>query len=617
MMWSCSSVSDFQTIIAIPEYGKLNNIVDRCAFELVIPRTLERVKVLAQRAGEDEFLFEIVGKNVNPVVAENNEERMIFDNAIVGIMYNKDRIMYKVNPRFAEIYGYPPSALLNESSRMLYRNEDEFLLHDELASPVLKKGGVFRAERQMRRSDGRYFWCSLIGKLIDPENPDGGTIWITEDIDQQKKDQAALQKILTEQKIILDHAMVGIVFLKQRKVTQCNKRFEEIFGYTFDELQGGSSRLWHLSDENWKAAGANCYKPLQNGQIFSGEMLLARKDGSPVWCDVQGRAIDPDDLSKGSIWINMDIHEKKLAQDALNRLLDEQQLILDHAMVGIMYMVDQKLTRCNRRLEQMFGYQTGELEGRSSRQMYRDEDDWRAAGKRCYNALRTGGSYSEEMLLVCKSGKEVWCDVRGKAYDPSDLDKGMIWILIDITARKHADEELRYLAEHDALTGLPNRMLFEERVKRALKHADRGGDHVSLLFIDVDHFKTINDTLGHDQGDIALCHIADRLTSSVRETDTVARFGGDEFVILLTHVHSETDIEALIDKLQKACSAPIILGSQVFQLTLSIGGSMYPRDASDFISLMKHADIAMYRSKSRGRNCFQVFNDEMLDHLKS
>jgi len=593
-------------------------------------------------------------ENEQQLLTSLKEQNAVLDNASIGIGFIRDRRILRCNKRFEEIFDYSHEELVGENSLMLYPNKEVYKKLGDEGYPVLNKGQCYRTEMQMKRRSDELFWASITLNLIDSENPDEGAIWIVEDIQEYKLAQDSLHNILAQQQLILDHAMVGIMFLKDRKVSQCNNRFEEMFGYTLGELKGGSSRNWYLSDEDWRNAGRLCYEPLKSGRTFSAQMLLGKKDGTPVWCEVQSRAIDSSDLSKGSIWITKDIHEERLAQEALNKLLDEQRVILDHAMVGIISTIDNKLTRCNRRFEEIFGYQCGEVDGASSRLWYTNDADWKSAGERCYGPLNRGESYSEEMYLRRKDGSQIWCDVRGSACDPNDITKGIIWIFMDITERKQAElslkqihqelelrvkqrtqelnstikllhdeveerklaeEKVKHLALHDPLTSLPNRNLLEDRLNEALHHADRTKEQVVLLFIDLDRFKNINDSLGHQHGDSLLKEVAKRLTDTVRETDTVARFGGDEFIIVLTHITSDYDIENILNNLQTAFEKVISVGTNEVFLTLSTGISVYPQDGKDIASLMKSADAAMYHSKSHGRNRYQFFNRGIEQHI--
>lgn len=177
---------------------------------------------------------------------------------------------------------------------------------------------------------------------------------------------------------------------------------------------------------------------------------------------------------------------------------------------------------------------------------------------------------------------------------------------------------VEYLAYHDNLTTLPNRALFSQLFIQGMEYARRYNKQLALLFLDLDHFKTINDTLGHDAGDVLLQELGERLSHSVRESDVVARLGGDEFVILLPEIHEISQVESVAEKILNAVSRPFDLVGQEFRITISIGGAIYPNDGEDEQTLMKNADTAMYYAKERGRNNFQIYSDNLnKDSLES
>ena len=184
-------------------------------------------------------------------------------------------------------------------------------------------------------------------------------------------------------------------------------------------------------------------------------------------------------------------------------------------------------------------------------------------------------------------------------------------ILTDVSVRRRDEERLRFLANYDALTTLPNRAFFNERLTSALAMARRSGKGLAVMFIDLDRFKNINDTLGHEAGDCVLREVANRLTGIVRESDTVARLGGDEFVVLVEQLSDNPSLGGLAQKLIKAVAAPIVLDGREYHLTASVGISAYPADGSDGATLLKNADVAMYRAKEQGKNNFQFYAAQM------
>ncbi|MFG6467976.1 putative bifunctional diguanylate cyclase/phosphodiesterase [Roseateles sp. BYS87W] len=463
-------------------------------------------------------------------------------------------------------------------------------------------------------------------------------------------DAPSLSQALRELDVILANAGVGVVYVKERTLVRCNQRYAEIYGFASPEAAVGRSSL-ELYDTQQAARdlGRRAYPQLAAGETFRSEELMRRQNGELFWSHLTGRLINPDDPSEGSIWIVDDIHERKLADAALADLHAEQQLIFDHAMVGIVFLRGRRVTRCNRAFEQLFGYAPGELDGQLSRAWYLNDEDWKAAGDLCYAPLARGDAFHAEMLLGRKDGTPVWCEVRSKAIDRSDLSRGSIWITQDISARKQAEQELvqakaqlealveqrtqqlsqtvaaleqkvaeqqatearaERLAMFDGLTGLPNRHLLTERACQAIDIARRSDEPLAVLFLDLDHFKNINDTLGHRVGDALLSQLANRLRSAVREQDTVARMGGDEFVLVLPL----TDIAGaahLATKLMGLASAPFQVEAQELTITPSMGIAMFPTDGDDFDTLCQCADAAMYRAKKDGRNAYRFFTSEM------
>jgi diguanylate cyclase (GGDEF)-like protein len=184
-------------------------------------------------------------------------------------------------------------------------------------------------------------------------------------------------------------------------------------------------------------------------------------------------------------------------------------------------------------------------------------------------------------------------------------------VFSDISERKASEERIRYLAQHDALTGLPNRFTLAVHLEHALARAERAGEKIGLMFIDLDNFKTVNDTLGHAVGDLLLCEVARRITSAVRKSDIVARIGGDEFVVVLESAHLPGDAGMVAQKILERMSEAVPVDGNELHTTPSIGIAIYPDDATNSEDLMKNADVAMYHAKSAGRNNYQFYAEHM------
>ncbi|OGV76644.1 MAG: diguanylate cyclase [Methylotenera sp. RIFCSPLOWO2_02_FULL_45_14] len=221
--------------------------------------------------------------------------------------------------------------------------------------------------------------------------------------------------------------------------------------------------------------------------------------------------------------------------------------------------------------------------------------------------------YVSEFRLRCKDGSWKWTLSRGMVVSRSKEGKPlrMIGTHTDITARKRSEAQVIRLAHYDLTTNLPNRMLFLDRFKQEIVKAHRTSQTITLMYLDLDRFKEVNDTLGHDIGDLLLKETAQRLESCVREMDTVARLGGDEFTLILCNLDNQSSIERIAQEILDKLAKPFQLGNELIYITTSIGISIYPEDGNNVEVLLKNADQAMYAAKQHGRNRYHYFTPSM------
>ncbi len=239
-------------------------------------------------------------------------------------------------------------------------------------------------------------------------------------------------------------------------------------------------------------------------------------------------------------------------------------------------------------------------------------DDRELVMKAWSNAIQEGRLFKLEYRLARPDQKETW--VLGQisfVKDVSDSVAGHIGSITDITERKAAETQIQYMAYHDQLTALPNRFLFKEQMQTAMAHAHRSNAKVALLFMDLDNFKTVNDTLGHPIGDKLIKAVAARLKMSVRDSDTVCRHGGDEFLILLADINTTTCITQVTGKILERLADPFEIDGQELSTSISMGIAVYPDDGNEFDTLLKKADTAMYDAKQAGRNTYRFYTSEM------
>ncbi len=233
-----------------------------------------------------------------------------------------------------------------------------------------------------------------------------------------------------------------------------------------------------------------------------------------------------------------------------------------------------------------------------------------------WRTLTTEGRWKGEIWNRRKNGEiyPEWLTISRVSDDKGALN--YVALFADITAIKQSERQMEYLAHHDLLTGLPNRLLLNARLGHALERAQRDGTHIAVMVVDLDRFKQINDTLGHPVGDLVLQLAAARMAGLLRKSDTVARLGGDEFVIVQEPVESPHEAETLAQRIIEAVKAPFDAAGHALHVTSSVGISLYPGNGDDMATLLRHADAAMYKAKDLGRDTFTFFDPEMGRHAE-
>ena len=395
----------------------------------------------------------------------------------------------------------------------------------------------------------------------------------------------------------------------QGKIQYVNPAFERLTGFTAEEAIGTSPSLIK-SGHHDETFFRNLWDTILAGGIFQETLVNRRKDGALFY---EEKTIAPlfDSAMQISSFVSTgrDITDRIRSEEKRAQLLD----ILEATTDFVAIMDDEgRLRYLNRAGRAMLGLPGDEDVG--ARHIADCHPEW--ATQRilieAFPTARREGAWHGESVVKGAGGREIAVSQVVLAHGGSNGAAGFFsTIARDISERKHFERELKRQATHDALTELPNRLLLEEHLSTELARARRGGFLTAVLFLDIDNFKRINDSLGHAAGDALLRNVAHRLRACVRPNDVVARYGGDEFTILIGDLSNSNSISAILHKLRETFETAIVVAGQEVYAAFSMGISVYPHDGNDPETLLKNADAAMYRAKANGRNQYQFYAPEM------
>ena len=366
----------------------------------------------------------------------------------------------------------------------------------------------------------------------------------------------------------------------------------------------------HPDDREW--APEFCLHESEKLEAHSFDYRMIAADGRVVWLHDIVRVISTPSGTPGElVGIMLDITARKEAE---SRLALAQQAFENTAEGLMITDANLKVLEINQGFVNITGYGREEIIGQSPAILSSGKH-----GESYYEAMWTTikaeGRWMGEIWNRRKNGEVYpeWLSI-SEVRDAKGKVVNYVAVFTDITLRKQSEEQLHFLANHDALTGLPNRTLLQERIEHALKRVQRDHGRLAILFIDLDRFKVINDTLGHHAGDMLLQTAAERLQHCLRDSDTIARQGGDEFVVLIENFSDTQYLGNVARKIMHALEQPFFLMGQELFVSASIGISAYPEDGTDLHTLLKNADVAMYRAKERGKNTFQFYASESNVH---
>ena len=398
------------------------------------------------------------------------------------------------------------------------------------------------------------------------------------------------------------------------RFTFISQRVSELFGQDAESVLDNGDVLWtHVEKQEAENIVKKMQTPASVKPLRECEFRL-NLNGRESW--IYGRSVATEKDDEGNVvWngIFLDITDKQLAQSRLNMA----GMVFENTQEGIMVTdEDLRIIEVNRAFTRITGYEADEVLGQDPGML-----DSGTNGPELYQVIKASideqGYWEGEMWNRRKDGEVFpeWLSIT-RVTDPVTGKVKDLRVFSDISHLKRSEERLAHLAHHDPLTGLPNRLMLSARMEHALERAKREGSYLGVLFLDLDRFKNINDTLGHALGDEVLKEVAGRLKDSVRAEDTVARLGGDEFIVLLEGVHKPELTTHIAEKLLRTLARPYILNEQEYYFTTSIGISHYPVDGIDAESLLKNSDTALYQAKDQGRNTYIHYSPELTQKVE-
>ncbi|HEX5843180.1 MAG TPA: EAL domain-containing protein [Pseudomonas sp.] len=471
----------------------------------------------------------------------------------------------------------------------------------------LREGNVHNIEGTFRRRDGSQFVGLISAQKIALADA-ASLVVVVRDISELKDTQQRLRLSETKFAKAFHASPDGLLItrLSDGKLLDINQGFTRITGYDASEVAEQSTLelgIWANPEDRARMIA----EVREKGSVQDFCATIRTKHGALRICE----------MSVQPMPIGDEICLLSIARDITERVQMQERLqqaatVFESTAEGVMITnLEQRITAVNRAFSQITGYSEAEALGQSPRLLASGNHDSAFYAAMWHN-LTASGHWQGEIWNKRKNGElyPEWLTISAVRDNQGDISH-FVGVFADISSLKHAQARLDHQAHHDPLTGLPNRMLFEARLRAALEDTQSEKRCGAILFIDLDRFKHINDSLGHPIGDQLLKSIAARLKAHLRDIDTVARLGGDEFIILLPGLQHIDDAKRVAHKLLECFNQPIEVDEQDLFISASIGISRYPEDGEDVATLVKNADAAMYRSKARGRNRVEIYTRDL------
>lgn len=543
-----------------------------------------------------------------------------------------DQLVY-CNDRISEVLGWTVCEFkawrLREQQNFIHP-DDHAQFADWLAVALQASGDeVFQTQNRVRHADGSWRWMRVRAAVFrrDGEGRVIQLIGTATDTTEQMLTQEALKRQTDILQLILDSMSEGVIVCdaegklllvnpSAQRMLKLNEPLTQLAQvkavHTHEQDLRSSLRVWHQHPLARALSGQSVSDYELSLYDRSRGLAVTLNHSSAPLLGSGGEII-------GAVDVFRDVTDSHCALQELQRAEEHFRLLVEGTTDYAIFMLDRDglVVSWNPGAERILGFRKEEILGRSFATFFTSEDQARGEPLRKLRQAMADGRSEEESWRVRKDGQRFWCTgVLGALHEGSGKVKGFVEIMRDNTERRLAEQNAFFLANHEPLTGLANRARFLEKLHEALLNADRDNTGCALLMLDLDRFKSVNDTLGHHAGDLLLKAVAERLLRCVRETDTVARLGGDEFVVILTRIKSHEAVELIAENILRELGKACQIEGHTINSGASLGIAFYPTDGNEVGDLLQKADLAMYRAKATGRNRYRVFSAGMLSEAQ-
>lgn len=542
--------------------------------------------------------------------AAEKKYRDLYDHApdmFMSVEFN-DMTILDCNQTLLDVTGYKREELIGHPVMVLYHPDGAEKVQN--TTKILIENKELRAiELQLRRKDGRKIDVSLSATTVCDKN--GNLLHCRSALRDITQHKQAEDKLRTLYAAIEQSPLSVVIADVNANIEYVNPHFSAATGYARAEIIGKNPRLLKSGLTPPQTYQALWHK-LTNGEIWQGELINKRKNGEIYWEEAHISPVkDANGITTHYVAAKMDITARKKNEAELAQSEERFRFILENSPIAVRItnMATCQVVFANQRYAELIAVAADQVIGINPKCYYAHPQDYEEIIAR----LSRGERVNNKLIELHIPGKHTVTKWTLASYLQLEFqhETAVLGWFYDISDRRAMEMNIRHLAHYDPLTDLPNRTLFTDRLQQALAIAKRDKTHLALMFIDLDKFKPINDRHGHHVGDLILKEVALRILTCLRESDTVARIGGDEFVVLLPNIETDDDALSVAEKIRYSLNQNFQQGDHTLNISSSTGIAIYPEHAQDEKQLIRNADTAMYYAKAAGRDNVKLYQAEM------